>query len=362
MRLPSAAKAYGSAKALFKGIANLFERHIGLSGPGAAMVTGWAATTWFPDCLSSPPTLVVSGPDMNHAITFFRLLGCVCRRALILGEFSRGSFRSLPMALHPTLMVNQPCMSRTITSLLRTSNYRGLFVPGNRGTVLDFACSKAIYCGMQGEPDLWDDTALHLALPPARSDLSPLGTREQDEIANLFQPQLLMYRCCAFGRVREPVSAADRPTFADSEAARTLAACIQGDPDFVRTVIPLLQRQEQDALARRSCDVDGAVVEVVWAQSHEAKEIAISRVAELTNALLRCRGELLSYSGQEIGWKLKHLGFFRHRNSGGMVLKFSRETRLLVHHLARHYGLSFSAIDGCGECLAPQVTGTQLLL
>ena len=359
MRFPSAAKTYGRAKSLFKGVASLFERYIGLPAPETAMVTAWVATTWFPDCLSNPPALVVSGPEMSHAITFFRLLGCVCRRALILAEFSRRTFRSLPMALRPTLLVNQPYMSRTITSLLRASNYSGLFVPGDRGTVLDVACSKAVYRGMESEADLWDDTALHLALPPARSDLPPLGAREQDDIANLFQAQMLMYRCCTFRQVRESRLAAGLPTFPNSEMARNLAACIQGETEFAQTVIPLLQRQQEDVLARRACDVNIALVEVVWAESHEAKEIAISRVAELTNALLRCRGELLVYNGQEIGWRLKNLGFCRHRNGGGMVLRFSREIRLLVHQLARHYGLTLFAIDGCGDCGPPQVPTTQ---
>ena len=359
MRFPSAARPYASPKALFKGIANLFERYIGLSAPEAAMATAWTATMWFSDCLSSPPTLVVSGPDMSHAIIFFRLLRCLSRRGLLLAELSRSSLLSLPMALRPTLMVNQPYLSRTIISLLRASNYRGLFVPGNRGTVLDISSSKAVYWGTEGEADFWEDTALHLALPPARSNLPPLGVREEDEVANLFQAQMLMYRCCTFPQVREPRFAASRPSFPNGEMARSLAACLQGDPDFAQTVIPLLQRQEQDALARRSCDVNSAVVEVIWAQSHQAKEIAVSQITELTNALVRCRGETLVYSGQEIGWKLKNLGFYRHRNGGGMVLRFSRETRLLVHQLARHYGLTFCAIDGCRDCAPPQVPATQ---
>jgi hypothetical protein len=289
MRFPSAARPYASTKALFNGIANLFERYIGLSAPEAVMATAWTATTWFSDCLSSPPTLVVSGPDMSHAITFFRLLRCLSRRGLLLAEFSRSSLLSLPMVLRPTLIVNQPYLSRTITSLLRVSklrvsNYRGLFVPGNRGTVLDISCSKAVYLGTEGEADFWEDTALHLALPPARSNLPPLGVREQDEVANLIQPQMLMYRCCTFPQVPEPRFAASRPTFPNGDMARSLTACIPSDPDFAQTMIPLLQLQEQDALARRSCDVNIAVVEVIWAQSHQAKEIVVSQITELTNA------------------------------------------------------------------------------
>jgi hypothetical protein len=359
IRFAAATKPYGSANVLFKEIANLFERYIGVSSPAAAMATAWVATTWFPDCLSSLPTLVVSGPDMNHAITFFRLLRCVCRRALILAEFSRSSLRALPMDLRPTLMVNQPHLSRTVAFLLRASNYQGFFMPGYRGNVLDVACPKAIYSGIEDRAEPWEDTALHIALPPGRNELPALGMREQDEIASRLQPRMLLYRCHNFRRVCEPHAAVGRPPYPNGETGRSLASCTQNNPDLAQTVIPLLQRQEQDALARRSCDINSAVVEVIWAQSHVVKEIAVSQITELTNALLRCRGEILVYSGQEIGWKLKNLGFYRHRNGGGMVLRFSRETRLLVHQLVRHYGLTLAAIDGCRDCAPPQMPETQ---
>jgi hypothetical protein len=123
--------------------------------------------------------------------------------------------------------------------------------------------------------------------------------------------------------------------------------------------MPLLERQEQDVIARRGCDVNIAVVEVIWAPSHEAREISVSRVTELTNVLLRCRGETLVYHPTEVGWRLKNLGFPRHRNGNGMVLRFSQETRLRIHGLAQQFGLTLPAMDRCRDCGAPQVDATQ---
>ena len=111
-----------------------------------------------------------------------------------------------------------------------------------------------------------------------------------------------------------------------------------------------MQRQHQDAQARRGCDVSVAVVEVIWAASHEGKEITVTQVAEGTNALLRARGETLVYSAVEIGWQLKNLGIDRHRNGSGMVLQFSQANRILIHRLAQRLGLKLSPSTGCANC------------
>jgi hypothetical protein len=36
-----------------------------------------------------PPTLIISGPDMGHAVSLLRLLGCVCRRSLMLADINK---------------------------------------------------------------------------------------------------------------------------------------------------------------------------------------------------------------------------------------------------------------------------------
>jgi hypothetical protein len=93
---------------------------------------------------------------------------------------------------------------------------------------------------------------------------------------------------------------------------------------------------------------------VIWSPLHDSKEIAVSRITELTNALLRCRGEVLEYSVVEVGWRLKNLGLYRHRNAAGMVLRFSHEHCLIVHQLTKRFALSLSPVTDCPNCVEPE--------
>jgi hypothetical protein len=346
IHFPSDANDYGTARQLFSQICKLFQRYVGLSSPESALMTAWCCSTWFQDCVSSPPTLVISSPDMDPAITLFRLLGCLCRRSLLLADITRAGLLSV-MALRPTLLIIQSSTPPRIWDLMRMSNYRGFYLVTNRGRVCNVACSKAIFLGMAA--DTWIAEAIHLALP-GQQDLPPLDEYQEAEIANRVQPQLLRYFLHNFRKVRESLSAVRQFKVPVTEIARNLTACIQGDPDIAQLIVPILQRQDQDAQARRSRDVSVAVVEVIWAASHEGKEITITQVAERTNALLRARGETLVYGAVEIGWQLKNLGVDRHRNGGGMVLQFSQANSLLIHRLAQRLGLKLSPRTGCANC------------
>jgi hypothetical protein len=104
------------------------------------------------------------------------------------------------------------------------------------------------------------------------------------------------------------------------------------------------------------------MIEVTWAPSHQEREISLSRIAELTSALLRCRGEILEYSAAEIGWKLRNLGFRRHRNGRGMVLRFSLENRLLLHQLAARWSLNLPATSSCSLCSEREAVVSQRLV
>jgi len=348
IRFPHDAKPYGSTKKLLCRIRELFERHAGLPQPESALLTAWATSSWFSDCLSSPPTLLISGADMGHAITLFRLLQCLCRRPVVLGDLNRAAFLSLT-ALGATLLINQPSLSARIRDLWSTSNYRDVYVFGN-GKLRSAASSKAVFLGMG---DARDDEGIHFALPPARCDVSPLDEKQRSEIASELQSQLLMYRLRNLDTVRDFSARGNRSTFGGTEVARDLAASILEEPEILELIAPLLQRLEQDKSAQLSCDVHRAMIEVTWAPSHEQQEISVSRLTELANTLLRCRGELLEYSTAEIGWKLRNLGFDRHRNGKGMVLRFSHENRLLIHQLAVAWSLKLGARARCALC-SPQ--------
>jgi hypothetical protein len=345
IRFPKGASGYGSERKLFTESINLFEKYTGLARPDAALVAAWSCSTWFPDCVSSPPTLVISSPDMGPVITLFRMLRCLGRRSLLLADINRAGFLSI-MALQPTLLINQSSRSSKILDLWGTSNHRGVWVVGNRGSVCNAVGAKAVYGGMA---DTWTAEAIHLALP-GRHDFPPLDEHDEAEIADRLQPQWLMYRLHNFRKVGESRAAVRQSGFPDSEIARNLAACIRAEPDIAQAIAPILQRQHQDAEARHGCDVSVAIVEVIWAPYHATEEIATSKIAQLVNALLRARGETLEYNPIEIGWKLKNLGLDRQRNGGGMVLQPSKANGLVIHQLAQRFGLKLRPNIGCADC------------
>ena len=354
IRFPHDARSYSSTRKLLCRIRELFERHAGLPQPEAALITAWAASSWFADCLSSPPTLLISGPDLDHAIRLFRLLHCLCRRPVLLGDFSRSAFLALA-PLGTTFLVNQPGLSPKIRALWSTSNFRGVYVFGN-GRISSVASSKAVFLGMD---DAQGDEGVHVALPPARFDLPSLGEQQQSEIAEEIQPQLLMYRLRNLDEVRDFSPSRLGSTFLGTEAGRSLAASVLGETEIIDSIAPLLLRLQQEKIAHRGCDVHLVMIEVGWAPSHGDREISISRLTELTNTLLRSRGEILEYSSAEIGWKLRNFGFRHHRNGHGMVLQFSHENRFLIHQLAARWNLNLRPVAACVLCSAREVVAAK---
>jgi hypothetical protein len=129
-----------------------------------------------------------------------------------------------------------------------------------------------------------------------------------------------------------------------------LAACVQGEQDIVQAVTPLLQPLLEEESARRSWDPNLAIIEVIWIPSHTVKELPVDDITGLTNTLLRDRGETLEYSSEEVGWKLRAMGFYRRRNGNGMVLRFSRDNILRIHQLAERFALKLTVVDGCSDC------------
>jgi hypothetical protein len=228
-----------------------------------------------------------------------------------------------------------------------------VFVPGKNGSVANVTCSKAFFRGMDSGACPWSDGALHLALPISHAGLPLLDIFQQSEIADRFQPRLLMHRLRNFQRVRQ--SATEPSGSSNPTIARTLAACVEADNDIVTAVTPLLQAEEQDAEARRGCDIELVTIEAMWVPSHGKADISVTDIREWVNCLLRERGEIREFSSEEVGWKLRSLGFHRDRNGNGMLVRFSRENRARIHELGRFFRLDLPPVSGCPHCVDREV-------
>ena len=353
MRLPAGCRDYGSARALFDGIRGLFQRQLGLPEPESSLLACFAISTWLADRLPSAPGLIISGPDKELGIDVLRLLSCVCRHPLMLAELTPGSFRSLPMQLSLTLLLDQQRLRPNVQRLLRASSYPGMLLPGNRGCVVDLYGPKAIFCGNDSAVDTLSGGVIQISVAPSqlRSALDP---QVENEIATRFQPRLLMYRLKNSRKVGDSRVDVSNFTFATRQLARTLAGCFPEDSKLARDTVHLLQPQDEEIRERRFRDVNCAIVEILWGMIHGGKqrEARVDELAKEANALLRSHGEILEYSAEEVGWRLHDLNIRRHTRSSGRQVLLGRDTSQSVHRLARVYDLPClqPAQTGCPDC------------
>jgi hypothetical protein len=215
VQFPSTARDYGNAEELLGAIANLIRQATGLDEAAAMAGALWVSSSWFADFASNPPLLHLAGPE-RPVVRLLRILRRLCRHSLMVS----GLTRHLPFDLQPTLVAYDPTLSTKRQAWWRASNHVGVFVPEYGGTFRNFACAKAVYAGDQEDfPDAWGPNALRLKLLPTLQPLPERSESEEQQLAALYQPQLLMFRLRNFPRFQQAMSA-PRGTAVNSELAR----------------------------------------------------------------------------------------------------------------------------------------------
>jgi hypothetical protein len=360
MRLPSHCSEYGSARNLLAEITDLFKCHLDSPQRESRLLACFSISTWLADRLPTAPNLAISGPEQELGIDVLRLLSCVCRHPLMLAEVTPGGLRSLPMPMGLTLLLNQPGLKPNLQRLLRASSYRGLLLPGNRGSLVDLFGPKAIFCGNDAAVDTLSGGAIQISVAPSQLQSSALDQQVQDKIASDFQPRLLMYRLKNSGQVRESRVDVSKFTFATRQVARSLAMCFPEDPALASDTVQLLRPQDEEVRGQRCRDVNCAIVEILWAITHERKqrEVRVDELAKDVNALLRSRGETFEYSPEQIGWNLRNLNIHKHKSRSGRQVLLGRDTSESVHRLTRAYDLPcLQRIEaGCPDCKQAETT------
>jgi hypothetical protein len=341
LRLPAQCRQYGSARDLFAGIVDLFNRHLHFSDWESQLLAAFSMSTWLTDRMSIAPSLMVSTPDQQSGVEVSRLLSCVCRRPLMLAELTSASFRSLPLQLSPTLLIHQESLKPSMLRSLRASSYRGLYLVGGGTGLVDLCGPKAIFCSDDSAVDALGEGAIHIAVAPSQLKSPALGEQQRDKIATDFQSRLLMYRLKNHAKVDGRQGEVAEFTFATGQLASTLASCFPEDWELARDVVRLLRTQSDEAREKRFRDVNYVIVEILWALVHDRKRKAVNvnELAKDVGVLLQSRGEAVQYSAEEVGWKLRQLSIPRHTDSSGRQVVLNFDTSRIVHRCARIYDL-----------------------
>lgn len=352
--LPSLPENHGSTAELFARIVGVIGGFFDFPDRDLHLLAHWVLSTWFPDFLPMAITLVISSSSPPEASRLFRLLKCVCRRGLRLGELNPAGLFAMPMQLRPTLLLEQMGLTRSMCRLLKASSNRGLYF-ARSGNFLDLHCAKAVSFSALGDLDATlAEGMLRVAVVPTESRSVMLNERDEDRITAEFQPLLLDYRLHNYVAVKE--SALDVPEFTPElrDLARSLRAAVAGDGELANEIVALLAPQDEDARARRSARPECAIAVVLLALVHEKKEreLLVKDITCFVNAALRANGEIVEFSPEEIGWRLAELGLYTRRMKGGRGIRFDRELSRSVHALARRLGVSVSppGFPACPDC------------
>ncbi len=361
LQLASGAAEYGSTRKLFTEISNLISR-VTQTGDGVVQPLTFAVfATWLADCLPFAPYLWIVAPPTTRAAPLAQLLGLLCRRALLVSDFSSAGFHSLPMDLQPTLLMEVFEPTRRVLNLLRTSNRHGAFIAAG-GKAMDAFRAIIVFA-----PKPLRDTAsagfpLELVLSPTREYVPLMSPAEAERIAAEFQAKLLHYRLLNWAKVRAPAFDLSQFTAPMQELAHTLGASIVDDDKLQSQIVPFLRPVDSEIRVDRGSQLPAIVLEALLARCHSTtgKNFPVGDLAGDVNTILRGRGDLLEVSPEDMGWTLRSLGLHTDFMPGGRKgLVLLNDVRKKIHDLAAGYGVrtlrELPAKIACPLCAAQAV-------
>jgi len=359
VNFPVSPADYGTTQELVDRVATFLDRHTGLGCADSRLAAFFVLASWFPEV--GPVTLLTSSNFIAEAPSLLRALRGLCRHGLLVADLNTKRFRSLPLTLTPTIILDQTNVSYPLADLLRVSNTPELFVENN-GSLVSLNCFQVVCTGQSELDPSLTERMLRVALGPLRPDARILDRDAAAEILTDLQPRLLAYRIRNFARVNASHFDVAEFPLAFREIARSLGAAIVDDEVLKQEVASLLSPRAEEARAQSVLKPEYGIVLVVLNYLHDRyqKCIAVSVLAAAVNAVPRSFGEIVEFSATEIGQRLAALGLYTSRTANAKVVRLNRETSRKAHELARRLGVPLpeGGFPDCPDCGAsPQAVG-----
>jgi len=355
VRLPSGVAEFGSTRDLFSEICGVIAQSSNLADEAVSLSAHFVCSTWFPERTGVAPFLFVNSSATAGRASFLRLLDALCMHPIKLTEIKAADFRSLPLDLRLTVLMDVAAPKPSLLQILRASNQPD-FCVSSGGTFVNLFCAKVL-CSQEPLKDPASlDFPLQISLPPAASPIPHFNQDIAETIAAEFQPKLLQYRLT---QLNEATSAPtlDVKGLTDPIAmlARTLAAGVSGDESLRSGLVALLRTRDCEISAERSAGLEAVVVEALLFCCHDGNRSAV-RVKELTdyaNEILRGRGVDHGISPESVGWRLRGLGFHTQAiGSAGKGISLDGGTVARIHRLARDFEVrSLESGSRCPSCV-----------
>ncbi len=354
LTLPRGPRPCGELHELLADLRTAIKQFMEIPDRELLLIQSFLLADWFPDLFESVPYLWLIGPPGSAKTTLLRLLSCLCRRALLVGDIRAAALYQLVDSLDSTLLIDELEVGGSrhdseILRLLRTGSTCGIPAVRN-GRLYSTTGFKVI-----ASRHLPDDTALTgravtVSILPSLKELRPLTSVEMRRIAEEFQPRLLMFRLTRYPVVRDfrmPSCNLDDMTPRARQLARVLTAPLQGDEQAQADLIAVLRECDRETQVERFLEPEWLVEEALFAIAHEQLPngeqryaILVGGIAEDVNGDLKRRGEDFRLSARRVGAVLKSLGIKTERIGNlGRGMKITQGLHRKVHEVARQLGM-----------------------
>jgi hypothetical protein len=336
---------FGTPAKVISSMRDFLSTYARLQPEVADLLVAFGLTTWFCDVMTVAPVLYLLGPDSAVSQTL-RLLGCFCRRPILLGDIDFAGLATLPIRLGATLLINQRYLGRRVQRTLLASNRRhfGLVHGSER---LDLFGGKAFSC--EDYPGV--ESGLRVSSSPTPGPLPTLSDEQEQLIARHFQTRLLRYRMANYDKVRG--RRLDARAFVPEmrEPASTWLAPIVDCPELSESVYAEILRQSREAAGARFFDPKCVVVEAALFFCHDPDpaHFFVGDLAKKVNDLLKGRHEESNLSDKKAGLVLRELGVYGERGAAGYKIVVTDALREQIHQLAFAYQVP-PAVDGVRRC------------
>jgi hypothetical protein len=196
--LPDRMNPSGSTRELALDLESVISRFVEIDPDDVQKSVSFVLSSWFPECFETVPYLWLLGLFGGAKTTLLKVLRCLCRRSVLVGDICAAGLYRLAHETDITLLIDEVELdgsrsSSEMARLLRSGNTRGTDTIRN-GQRFSTFCFKVLASRQPPTDGALSSRSLFVSMRPTTKSLPVLDARAQLQIIQKFQSRMLAFR------------------------------------------------------------------------------------------------------------------------------------------------------------------------